>query len=171
MPRPFPTLRHRRAALLGALCLVPACGDDPTSPIGRDLAALCAGRRVDLAVRLVVGSASNLTFAAGDTLRVTLRFERDPETGGSSLQCPATGSVRLVEAPASLAWPADSASIGYYGTDSYGPTSIAIVGTGAGRIMTMLLPVRDSVGSWEYYVPGANAGAQGGARYRPAPAR
>lgn len=172
MTRSLPSARRpRRAVLLGALCLVPACGDEPTSPVGRDLEALCDGRRVDLPVRLVVGTAGNLPFAAEDTLRVTLRFERATDTQGASLTCPVTGSVQLVDAPPSLAWAADSASIGFNATDSYGPTSIAIVGTGAGRILTMLLPVRDSVGSWEYYVPGANAGAQGSARYAKGAAR
>ena len=155
-----------RTIPLAALCLLPSCGDEPTSAADRDLADLCAGRRTELAVRFVVETATNMPFAVGDTLRATLQFAPHPDAASRATDCPVGGSMRLATTAAGLEWARDTADLSFRGSPNTELPTIEVIGSGGGPALFVLLPVRDSVGTWEHYVPARSAGASGSVRYR-----
>ena len=163
LPEPLPGARafRRRLRTLGLLACLAACGDDPASPVGRDLDALCAGRPTDLAIRLAVTSVTNMDVAVGDTLAGTLRFTPEEPVGGTTGPCAVAGSVRLETTAAVLAWVRDSTVPTFQTTGSGEGRGIGIAGTGEGHVFMAVLPVRGAVGTWDYFIPARSAGVSG----------
>ena len=116
-------------------------------------------------MRFVVTFVTNAAAAVGDTLAGSFHFVPVEPVGGTTGPCAVAGSARLSTAAPILSWVRDSTEPGYQRSSSSQPSSIAIVGTGEGHVFVVVLPVQDSIGTWEYFVPASNSGVGGTVLY------